>query len=160
MERGQIQEDHAMIVRELDKQEMMSLLASSRLGRLACSKDGQPYVVPITFSFSESYLYSFSMPGQKIDWMRRNPKVCVQVDEFSSSRDWKCVVIDGIYEELPDRIGYKHHREQAWSLLSKHASWWEPGSIKPIASELRTSSPHLFYRIVIENVTGRQAIDG
>lgn len=147
-----------MIVRGLDKQQMMSVLASNKLGRLACVKDGQPYVVPITFSFSESCLYSFSMPGQKIDWMRLNPKVCLQVDEFSSSRDWKSVVIDGFYEELPDRIGYKHHREHAWSLLSKHASWWEPGSLKPIASELAT--PHLFYRIVIENMTGRQAIDG
>jgi nitroimidazol reductase NimA-like FMN-containing flavoprotein (pyridoxamine 5'-phosphate oxidase superfamily) len=56
-----------MIVRGLDKQQMMSVLASNKLGRLACVKDGQPYVVPITFSFSESCLYSFSMPGQKID---------------------------------------------------------------------------------------------
>ena len=126
---------------------------------MACAKDGQPYVVPITFSFFGNYLYSFSMPGQKVDWMRINPKVCIQIDEFGEGRAWKSVVINGVFEELPDRIGFKHEREHAWSLLSRHANWWEPGALKPVTPPLATKSPHLFYRIVILHITGRQAID-
>lgn len=148
-----------MIIKELDKQQIQSTLAANNLGRLACVKDGQPYVVPITFSFSGIYLYSFSMPGQKVEWMRLNPKVCVQVDEFANAREWKSVVVNGVYEELPDRIGFKHDRERAWSLLSQHANWWEPGGLKPITPPLSAASPHLFYRIVIESMTGRQALD-
>lgn len=148
-----------MIIKELDKQQIQALLAANRLGRLACAKDCQPYLVPITYSLFDNYLYSFSMPGQKVDWMRINPKVCVQVDEFGEGRAWKSVIINGIFEELPDRIGFKHEREHAWSLLSKHANWWEPGGLKPVTPPMATISPHLFYRIAIEGMTGRQAID-
>lgn len=148
-----------MIIKELDKQQMQSLLATNRLGRLACVEDGQPYVVPITFAFSDGHLYSFSMPGQKLDWMRHNPKVCVQVDEFSHAREWKSVVVYGLYEELPDRIGHKHQRERAWSLLSQHASWWEPGALKPAPLPVATASSHVFYRILIGSMTGRQAVE-
>ena len=38
----------------------------------------------------------------------------------------------GTFEELPNRMGWKHQREHAWSLLEQHANWWEPGSLKPI----------------------------
>lgn len=148
-----------MIIRELSKQQMLEVLGASRLGRLACSHDGQPYVVPITFSLSGNYLYSFSMPGQKIDWMRANPRVCVQVDEFGEMREWKSVAVYGTFEDLPDRIGWKQERERAWSLLSQHANWWEPGSLKPIGKGAEDGSAHLFYRIVIENLTGREAIN-
>src|SRR5690606_33778046 len=88
-----------MIVKAMNRQQVLATLTSSRLGRIACSNDGQPYVVPITFSFLRKYLYSYSMLGQKIDWMRLNPKVCVQVDDLAGDREWKSVVIDGVYED-------------------------------------------------------------
>ncbi|MER8435689.1 pyridoxamine 5'-phosphate oxidase family protein [Mesorhizobium sp. M1312] len=149
-----------MIIRELTLQECRTLLSSSRLGRLACTKDNVPYVVPIYFAFSGTHLYSFSMPGQKIDWMRTNPNVCLQVDVFTDGRQWTSVVVNGVFEELPDRIGSKQEREHAWSLLKPHANWWEPGGLKPIAQPVAGASPHLFYRIWISSMTGRQAVDG
>jgi nitroimidazol reductase NimA-like FMN-containing flavoprotein (pyridoxamine 5'-phosphate oxidase superfamily) len=148
-----------MIVKEMNRQECLALLSSCRLGRLACSKDSRPYVVPIHFAFADNHLYSFSMPGQKIDWMRSNPNVCIQVDEFTEHREWKSVVVNGVYEELPDRIGSKGEREHAWSLLQTHADWWEPGGLKPIPQPVASAATHLFYRIRIETVTGRRAIE-
>lgn len=148
-----------MIIKEMDKQQVQALLSSNRLGRLACVNDGRPYVVPITFTFSGNFLYSFSMPGQKVEWMRLNPKVCVQVDEFGQGREWKSALVNGVYEELPDRVGYKNLRERAWSLLSQHANWWEPGGLKPVTLPVASASSHLFYRIAIDNITGRQAIE-
>ena len=143
-----------MIITEMDKAACMALLKSSHLGRLACAKDGQPYVVPITFAADGNYLYSFSLVGRKIDWMRANPQVCVQVDEFGAAREWRSVVVQGRYEELPDRVGWKQQREHAWSLLSRHAQWWEPGGLKPVKS---APTPHLFYRIIVDEMTGRHA---
>jgi nitroimidazol reductase NimA-like FMN-containing flavoprotein (pyridoxamine 5'-phosphate oxidase superfamily) len=66
-------------------------------------------------------------------------------------------VIYGAFEELPDRIGWKRERDHAWSLLSKNAAWWEPGGLKPVTAA--PSSMHLFYRIRIERLTGRQAVE-
>ena len=143
-----------MIIAELDRSECMALLAAARLGRLACCNDGRPYVVPVHFALEGEFLYGFSLVGRKIAWMRANPHVCVQVDEFDPDRQWRSVVVNGRYEELPDRIGWKVQRERAWSLLSRHAGWWEPGGLKPVTEG---TAPHLFYRIGIDEVTGRQA---
>lgn len=144
-----------MIITEMSRAECLALLSSQRVGRLGCCHEGQPYVVPITFALEGGHLYSFSLTGRKIDWMRANPLVCVQVDEPGQHGQWRSVIVNGRFEELPDRVGWKHARDHAWSLLSSHANWWEPGGLKP-ASE--GPAQNLFYRIIIETVTGRRAV--
>src|SRR5262245_46955090 len=114
-----------MIVKELTEHECAAILATSKVGHLACARDNRPYVVPVTFAFADNHIYSFSLSGQKIEWMRQNAEVCLQVDDFKEGGGWKSVVVYGAFEELPDRIGWKRQREHAWSLLSKDATWWE-----------------------------------
>ena len=91
-----------MLIEELSRQATLEVLASTRLGRLACAQGVQPYVVPFFFVYHHNYLYSFSTVGQKIEWMRANPLVCVEADEVVSPHRWVSVVIFGRYEELPD----------------------------------------------------------
>ena len=76
------------MIAELTAQECFGVLARTQLGRLACSKGMQPYVVPFHFAYQRKCLYSFSMPGQKIDWMRANPLVCVEADQMRREH-WK-----------------------------------------------------------------------
>ena len=73
--------------------------------------------------------------------MRQNPKVCVITEEHSDGKQWKSVVVEGTYEELPDEIGHKRDRERAWSLLSKHVDWWQPGALKPVIPMVSDHSP-------------------
>lgn len=148
-----------MQIRTLTTFECTQLLSANRVGRLACARDGQPYVVPIHYAYASDYLYGFSMPGKKIEWMRANPLVAVQVDEQGAGRGWQSVVVDGRYEELPDRIGHKRERDHAWSLLSKHSDWWEPGALKPVIPVVANSTPHIFFRILVTSVSGRDARD-
>ncbi len=148
-----------MQIRTLSALECTSLLTTTRLARIACTKDGRPYVVPIHFAYADNHLYAFSMPGKKIDWMRANPLVSVVVEEPGQAREWKSVVVDGRFEELPDRIGHKVERDHAWALLSKYANWWEPGALKPVMPPVSDHSDHLFYRIIIDSVSGREARD-
>lgn len=143
-----------MIITEMDRAACLALLNASRFGRLACARDDQPYIVPISFVAEGGYLYGFSLLGQKVDWMRVNAQVCVQIDELEGPQKWRSVVVSGLYEELPDRIGSKVQRDRAWSLLSQHAQWWEPGGFKPVGE---APAQHLFYRISIGEITGRQA---
>ena len=148
-----------MIVKDLSRAECLELVAASHTARLACSLDGQPYVVPITVAFDDSFLYSFSMPGQKVDWMRANPKVCVLIEDHRQRSEWRSVVVYGTFEELPDKIGFKRERDRAWEMLQQHANWWEPGGLKPVPGPMVSASTHLFYRIAIDRMTGRQAVD-
>ena len=146
-----------MHIRILSRRECVQLLVASRLGHLACSRDGQPYVVPIYFAYGDSHLYAFSMPGKKIEWMRANPLVSVLVEAREHGREWRSVVVDGRYEELPNRAGHEVQRDHAWSLLCRHVDWWEPGALKPAAPALSDHSEHVFYRILVEQISGREA---
>ncbi|SFU21458.1 pyridoxamine 5'-phosphate oxidase family protein [Mesorhizobium sp. YR577] len=148
-----------MQIRPLSNSECIKLLIANRLARIACVKDGRPYVVPIHFAYADNHLYAFSMPGKKIDWMRANPLVSAVVEQQGQAREWKSVVVDGRFEELPDRIGHKVERDHAWTLLSKYANWWEPGALKPAPRPVSDHSDHLFYRIIIESLSGREAQD-
>lgn len=146
-----------MHIRSLSISECAALLEANRVGRLACARDGRPYVVPIHYAYADNHLYAFSMPGKKIEWMRANPPVSVVVEEHGQGREWKSVVVDGRYEELPDRIGHKHERDRAWSLLSQHVNWWEPGALKPTPLPVADHSNHVFFRILIDELSGREA---
>ena len=66
-----------MLIHELSERDCFEVLGRGTLGRLGCARHEQPYVVPIHFSFDLDgrCLYAFSAIGQKIGWMRDNPKV-------------------------------------------------------------------------------------
>ena len=149
-----------MQISALSTLECTKLLTASRVGRLACAKDGQPYIVPLHYAHADNHLYAFSMLGKKIDWMRANPLVSVQVSAHGTGQGWKSVIVTGRYEELPDRIGHEVQRDHAWLMLSKHADWWEPGALKPTTSSDAERLPHVFFRIFIAEVSGREALDG
>lgn len=40
------------------------------------------------FAYHDNYLYAISAIGQKIEWMRANPLVCVEVDNITSDDEW------------------------------------------------------------------------
>jgi nitroimidazol reductase NimA-like FMN-containing flavoprotein (pyridoxamine 5'-phosphate oxidase superfamily) len=151
-----------MVLREMSRDECLRVLAGAKVARLACVHENQPYVVPVSLvchqpSSDEAYLYGFTTPGQKLDWMRANPLVCVEVDEVEALDQWMSVIANGQYQELPETPGSdadrlrapkrpQHvaeamppwsvdsrkfqcddERERAWQILQTHPVWWEPG---------------------------------
>jgi uncharacterized protein len=147
-----------MMIRELSREECLRVLARARLARLACSHENQPYVIPVYLAYDEASecLYGFTTPGQKIEWMRANPLVCVEVDEIAAYDQWVSVIVIGRYEELPATPGSNgvhlrsserpqqvreavlaqstngseesdDQRERAWEVLKTHPMWEEPG---------------------------------
>jgi uncharacterized protein len=93
------------------------------LGRLGCSYENQPYVVPIRFAYDNGYLYLFCTFGQKVKWMRVSPKVCVQTDQIENHCEWTSVIVNGHYKELPVPQ-YTVERKHASSPLAKRSHWW------------------------------------
>ena len=93
-----------MVIREMSRKECLRELAGARLARLACARENQPYVVPVCLAYDEASgsLYGFTTPGQKVEWMRANPQVCVEVDEIAADDRWVSVIAFGRYEELPE----------------------------------------------------------
>ena len=144
-----------MLIHELTRQASLDVLASTRLGRLACCQRMQPYIVPFYFAFQNNCLYSFSLPGQKIDWMRANPLVCVEADHMRREQ-WSTVVVFGRYLELSDTAEMRRERELALALLQQRADWWEPGSVRITQAGTPPALVPIFYRINIVQITGRR----
>jgi len=138
--------------------ECREALERATIGRLACAKDQQPYVVPIYFMLDGNHLYSFANLGQKVEWMRENPRVCVEVDERIAHDQWQSVIVFGEYEELLDLPKYAMARERAHEMLKQHPMWWEPACAAcELDNKPRGVTP-IFYRINITRMTGHRAI--
>jgi uncharacterized protein len=139
-----------MHVREMTYRECWNTLAAARLVRLACALENQPYIVPISFAVSDEFVYSFAQPGQKIDWMRRNPRVCLEMDDVRQVDQWTSVIAEGRYEELssaPDR-------EHAHALLQQRPMWWQPGAVSRTRAGSHAKAEPIFYRIRVERIAG------
>ena len=144
-----------MQVRELDRAECEAALLRMQLGHLACARDGQPYIIPIHYSFDASHacLYAISPAGQKIDWMRENPKVCVEVSDIASERHWTTVLVFGVYEEVSRDPKDADVRPRVHRLFEQRDEWWYPAAARVTS---RDEGQLIVYRIRIERLTGRR----
>jgi nitroimidazol reductase NimA-like FMN-containing flavoprotein (pyridoxamine 5'-phosphate oxidase superfamily) len=145
-----------MLIHELSRAECVEVLNRTDLGRLGCAHDNQPYIVPIHFSFDaeRSCLYAFSTVGQKIEWMRENPKVCVEVEDVADKNHWTTVLAFGRYEEMDDSPADRAARQSAQELFQQRPEWWLPAAAKVGKREHHAM---VIYRIQIDRVTGRRA---
>jgi nitroimidazol reductase NimA-like FMN-containing flavoprotein (pyridoxamine 5'-phosphate oxidase superfamily) len=145
----------------MTERECRAALARVGFGRLGCARDHQPYIVPIYFAYDGHDVYVFSAPGQKIEWMRSNPLVCLEIDERTSRDRWMSVIVAGRYEELVDAPGSADDCARAQQALQTHITWWEDASI-PAAEWRRQPGGFtpIFFRIRIEKMTGHRATPG
>jgi nitroimidazol reductase NimA-like FMN-containing flavoprotein (pyridoxamine 5'-phosphate oxidase superfamily) len=169
-----------MYIQEMTRSDCLNTLGGARLGRLACAHENQPYVVPLYFVYEEPYLYGFTTPGLKVEWMRSNPLVCVELDEVAGGDQWTSILVLGRYEELPGPPEWdpeqrrapepwqptarptwtnlpERERLHALELLQRHAGWWEAGCASGTHRNPEEPVTPVFYRIRIDRVTGRRA---
>ena len=146
-----------MLITKLRSGECRKLLARVGFGRLACVSNNRPYIVPIYFSYEAEFLYCFSTLGRKIEWMRENPLVCVEVDEIVAHDDWVSVVALGRYLEFSNSPKDAKGREYARSLIERRALWWQSGYTAVQVRRQRKPVVPVFYCIQIEEMTGLRA---
>jgi uncharacterized protein len=146
-----------MLVRELRWHECLDTLAHARLARLACASGPQPYVVPVYLVYHDPFLYGFTTPGQKVEWMRANPRVCVEFDDVRRFDDWTSVIVVGRYEELPDGPEGREERLRAHASLRPYEGWWQPACAAGGPPDPAAPFQAIYYRIRIDRVTGRRA---
>lgn len=146
-----------MLIHEMTLEECRNFLTQTSLARLACDMDGQPYVVPVYLVYDGNYLFGFATMGHKIDCMRANPLVCVEVEDIKSYNRWTTVLVQGHYEELPDIPEYAPMRTHAYGLLQTRAMWWEPAYVAVEHRNYPGSVTPIFYRIHLDQMTGHCA---
>lgn len=88
------------MVGALSPLEIDEFLDNQLFARLGCHFEGKTYVVPISFARHEDKLFGQTSLGLKIEMMRGNPEVCVELDEVHDLTNWRSVIVTGRYEEL------------------------------------------------------------
>lgn len=86
---------------KLNSTEIEKLIHEQFIGRLGCHSDGLTYIVPFSYAYDGNYIYCHSFEGMKVDIMRKNPKVCFQVDNTKNLANWQSVICWGTFEEIP-----------------------------------------------------------
>ena len=90
-----------MNIHEMTEEECRAMLSRGNVVRLACALNNQPYIVPIHIDLEGDFLYGYATLGQKIDWMRQNPLVCLESDELISHGQWASVIVSGRTKNCP-----------------------------------------------------------
>lgn len=86
----------------LSPDEIEEMLRRHQVGRIACSANDRPYVVPINYAYDGECIYGYSALGRKITIMREQPLVCFEIDEIAGPSNWRSVIAEGLYEEVRD----------------------------------------------------------
>lgn len=144
----------------LNEEMMDEVLEKSIVGRLGYTDGHKIYIIPISFLFyNHKYIIAHSREGQKIEILRKNPEVCLEVDMIHNLSNWKSVILWGRYEEIshqPDKhyaLDMLIRKINKQKLVEAHVSPEEPEIEKSTALPDREKA--IVYRIKIEKRTGR-----
>ena len=135
------------MIKTISDEEARTLLSECRTGRLGCVADGGPYVVPVSYIFSDDSIYIHSYPGRKIKALRENPRACLQVDDVKDTYNWRSAIAFGHYEEIID----EEERRRVFRQLLSHFPALTPVESVPVHDG---QSSVIVFRIRVEEVTG------
>jgi hypothetical protein len=90
------------MIKMLEKKKCLELLRENYVGHLGFISQSAPFVVPITYYYDAEHhsIISYSGEGHKIDGMRQNRLVSMEVDEIKTVNQWQSVLVQGEFEEL------------------------------------------------------------
>ncbi|MCX7877256.1 MAG: pyridoxamine 5'-phosphate oxidase family protein [Ignavibacteria bacterium] len=144
----------------MDKNSISNILIRNYTARLGCSDGNEVYVVPITYVYDGENILSHSNEGKKINIMRKNPEVCIEIDEVDDIFNWRSVIATGIFEELSGDESVKAFSkiyEKLSGIMKKSATEdTHPHIDKPTLHKRDISlNSTIVYRIKLIKITGR-----
>lgn len=150
------------MITELQSTEEVKILKSHYIGHLGFISGDCPYVIPITYYYDESThsILSYSAEGHKIDSMRENKLVSMQVSDITTLSEWKSVLVIGQFEELegPDAKYKLHQFSDGVKAIIRKSSGEEMKFIKDFSSKVSELSHPVIYRIKIDEIIGKQRL--
>lgn len=136
--------------------EVRELLKRVGYGHLACSRDDQPYVVPINYVFDGNEIFIYTTAGLKTDVIKSNPKICLQVEELLPEEGaWRSAVVMGEAYEIVERA----ERERAVELVRASNPTLLPALAIKWANDWMKKNVEVVYRVKINSLAGRFTSD-
>lgn len=137
------------MISELSEKAAEKLLGGQRVAHLGCVLDGgEPYVVPVDYIFKDGRIYIHSLPGQKLDALRANGKVCVQVEEIKDACRWQSVIVFGEFQEI------KRTNEKVEILREFNERFRQLTPVEAMIEEKWNLGGIVVFRINVRRITG------
>ena len=131
----------------LTDEEIEATLRRHRVGRIGCSANDRPYVVPITYAYDGEFVYGYSGLGRKIEVMREQPLVCFEVDEIDGDASWRGVIAEGVFEEISGDAARRDALERLKSVNGRNSG--------VVPRSLDADGPIVLFRIRLTERSGR-----
>jgi hypothetical protein len=147
----------AIMIETLNEQEIESVLKERIMGHLGCHADGKTYVIPISYAYADGDIYIHTTEGTKITALRKNPRVCFQVDDRNNMGNWKSVIVWGEYQEITKE---EERNAALKALIARHlpilsSDTTHLGGTWPFIPENLNSIGGIVFRILIEEKSGK-----
>lgn len=141
----------------LTREQSEHVLTSEIIGRIGCYAAGKVYIVPVSYVYHNNFIYAHSKEGLKIKMMRKNIKVCFEVESRDSMTSWRTVILWGTYEELNTLAEQKKAMKilnDRFLPLRLSESLLQTGYMH-FPREVEKARKPVIYRISIDEVSGR-----
>ncbi|HEX6946400.1 MAG TPA: pyridoxamine 5'-phosphate oxidase family protein [Acidimicrobiia bacterium] len=87
----------------LSREQALEVLEQAPVAHIGVISDGEPYVTPMSFVLIGDRIAFRSVPGRRMDAIRENPRVCVEVARFDPSNgEWASAIVMGRAHEIGD----------------------------------------------------------
>lgn len=140
-------------LRVLEPEEIAELLRRGSHAHLGCHSRGETYVCPITYVYEDGYIFSHSLQGKKIEMMRKDPNVCLQVEEVNSLFNWKSAIVWGRFEELKGGLKMEMGLRMLKMKIAKLAVGHKLSDLEVQLDAILSNA--IVFQIKVERVTGR-----
>lgn len=147
------------MIRVLEHKETEYILSKNYIGSLSYIFNDRPFIAPITYFFDKenNVIIGYSAEGQKINAMRKNAKVSVNVTEIDSVNSWKSVLAHGVFEELSgsDAQAKLHQFSLGVKDLIISKEYRKLDFISQFSSMVDKDDLPIVFQIKVEDVTGK-----
>jgi len=149
--------------KNLEKKEIDYILENHYIGQLGYIFNNKPFVIPITYFFDKqrNVIICYSGDGHKMNAMRKNNAVSLQVSDIDSVSDWRSVLVHGTFELHygSDAKAYLHQFSLGIKDIILEKEHSKANFISDFSSKIYKDNVPSVFIIKIENITGKKRID-
>jgi len=148
--------------KNLEEKEVEFILENNYIGHIGYIYQNKPYVVPITFYYNKENhtIICYSGDGHKMNAMRKNNAVSLQVNEIDNMINWKSVLVHGIFEQHfgSDAKAYLHKFSLGVKDVIIEREHRKVNFISEFSSKIYKDDIPAVFLIKIEEITGKKRI--
>jgi uncharacterized protein len=151
---------NGIMIESMKAVEIEGLLYAEALGRIGCYDEKYGvYVVPVNYGYDGKCLYAHSKEGLKVSIMRKNPKVCFEIDHSEENGNWRSVIVHGTFEEIKtikaQKAAMKIFTDQMARLIDDPAAMPSHGLVRGPNKD-KDPFKSVVFKIIITEKTGKR----